>query len=95
MNHAERSVLRINKDELINRVLLFLNIILSNQDITNFYKKKLYLFKCSCYTYISLHLALTKENKIIASKYLLKGLIQNPFFIFERRFLAIIKHLLF
>lgn len=95
MNHDERSVLRINKDELINRVLLFLNIILSNQDITNFYKKKLYLFKCSCYTYISLHLALTKENKIIAIKYLLKGLIQNPFFIFERRFLAIIKHLLF
>jgi len=95
INHDTRSVINTNIDSLINRFNLFLVLVLNNQEILNYYKGKLHLFKSSCYTYISLHLALTKKNKIIAIKYLLKGLLQNPLFLFERRFLAIIKHLLF
>lgn len=95
MNHDDRSVLQIDKDKLIQRTEEFMAVVLSNKNITQYYNNKLHLFKCSCYTYISLHIALTKKNKKIAIKYLIKGLIQNPFFLFERRFLAIIKHLLF
>lgn len=95
INHDTRSVLNTNIDSLFKRFDVFIALVLSNSEILNYYKGKLHLFKSSCYTYISLHIALTKKNKPIAIKYLLKGFIVNPFFLFERRFLAIIKHLLF
>lgn len=95
INHNDRSVLQTDKDKLIQRTEKFMAVVLFNKNITQYYNNKLHIFKASCYTYISLHIALTKKNKTIAIKYLIKGLIQNPFFLFERRFLAIIKHLLF
>ena len=95
INHDTRSVLDNNIQSLIHRFDVFIALVLNNSEILNYYKGKLHLFKSSCYTYISLHIALTKKNKIVAIRYLFIGLIQNPQFVFERRFFAIIKHLLF
>lgn len=94
IQHENRSVLQTDKNKLIQRVTTFMNIILNNKDITHKYYHQLHLFKCSCYTYIALHLALTGKYKKDAFTYLIKGLRVNPLFIFQRRFLAILKHLL-
>jgi len=94
IQHEQRSVLLTKKESLINRVNTFMNYVLNNQNIVHTYKNKLHLFRCSCYTYISLHLALTGKYKSTSFYYLLKGIIENPFFIFQRRFFAIIKHIL-
>jgi hypothetical protein len=93
IQHEQRSVLLTKKESLINRVNAFMNYVLNNEDIVHTYKNKLHLFRCSCYTYISLHLALTGKYKSSSFYYLLKGIIENPLFIFQRRFFAIIKHI--
>lgn len=94
IQHENRSVLQTDKNKLIKRVSTFINLVLSNKNITQKYYSQLHLFKCSCYTYISLHLALTGKYKKDTLKYLLKGLKENPLFIFKRRFWAILKYLL-
>lgn len=94
IQHENRSVLQTDKNKLVQRVTTFMNIILNNKDIVHKYYHQLHHFKCSCYTYIALHLALTGKYKKDAFIYLIKGLKENPLFIFQRRFLAILKYLL-
>lgn len=96
INHPNRSSnSHTDKAKLIQMVEIFMQMVLSNNDIIKWYKNKLHLFKCSCYTYIALHLAITKKHNKDTMRYLLKGLKENPWFIFEHRFAAIIKHLIF
>ncbi len=94
IQHENRSVLQTEKDKLIQRIEKFMQYILNNADIIEYYKDRLPSFRSSCYTYISLHIALTKKHKKTSVYYLIKGLIEKPLFIFQRRFFAIIKHLL-
>lgn len=95
INHDDRSVLQISRDKLIQRVEKFMHIILTNKSIAQYYQNRMYLFKSSCFSYVSLHLALTKQYKKDSLLYLFKGIRADPMFLFERRFFAIIKHLLF
>lgn len=95
VDHENRSVVTDDKSQLINKFNVFMDLINNNKEIQHYYSNDLNKFKASCYTYISLHLALTKKYKIETIKYLWKGVISSPSFIFQRRFLAIIKHLLF
>lgn len=92
--HASRSVLQTDKQNLIKRVETFMNYVLNNPDITAYYKNQIHHFKASCYTYIALHLALTKKHKNTTLYYLLKGLKEKPTYVLYRRFWAILKHLL-
>jgi len=93
VNHDNRSVINTSKKELLNRFEVFTKCVLSNDTIVQYYKNKIYKFKSSCNTYISLHLALTNKYRIDSIKYLFRGIIQNPGALFSRRFLAIIKHI--
>jgi len=93
-NHDARSVVVTDKKKLIERFNVFLNIIISNKVVVDYYKDKIHLLKCSCYTYISLHLALTKKYRKDTLVYLFKGIRQNIYFIFTRRFFAILKHII-
>ena len=69
--------------------------ILINKEILNFYKN-MNVFKASCNSYISLHLALSNRHKVKSFKYLVKGFLISPFYVFSsRRFYATIKHLIF
>lgn len=94
INHDNRSVLNASKDKLIKKVELFIEIVLTNRSITQYYQNRMHLLLCGCYTYIALHLALTKQYKKESIKYLYKGIKSNPSFPFERRFWAILKHLI-
>jgi glycosyltransferase involved in cell wall biosynthesis len=94
IQHDDRSVTNFNVDKLIRSINLFIETVEANKDITSTYKSKIRNFKSSCYTYVSLHLALTKKHKLTSLKYLFSGLRYNIFFIFSRRFLAIIKNII-
>ncbi len=91
-NHDERSVLEVNKDKLISKMNLFLNKVLGNSDVVCYFLKDIKHFKTSCYSYVSLHLALAKKYKIDTLYFLFKTLLNDPLFIFKRRFFVIVKH---
>ena len=95
LQHLERSVVNININNLIKRKELMLHYLFSNKLINSKLLKYKRILKTGAYSYISLHIALTKESKKIAIKYLFKAIKQSPIFIFKRRFFAIIKHLIF
>lgn len=92
VNHDERSVLQTNKDKLISRVENLIGKVTKNPDVMAYYKKDISKFEASCYTYVALHIALTKRDRMDTVKFTLKGIMKNPSWIFTRRFLAIIKH---
>ncbi|MBO9701647.1 MAG: glycosyltransferase family 2 protein [Sporocytophaga sp.] len=93
INHSQRSVYEINYQRLIERFDIFMDIILSNKDIVNFYRGKIHKLKASCDTYISLHLAISKKQMMRSLFFLLKGFFKDPAIMFKRRFYAIVKHL--
>jgi glycosyltransferase involved in cell wall biosynthesis len=94
INHDGRSVLNTKEIELVTRVNTLLKYVLSNKDITTYYKHDLHKFKSSCFSYVSLHLALTKKYRKTAVKFLIKSIVISPSFIFKKRFFAILKHIL-
>lgn len=91
INHEGRSVTNINKEKLIKRKELFLKYTLSNPAVAEFIGNDKNKFIANAYSYIALHLVLAKYKKE-SLKYYLKTLKKNPFFIFTKRNLAIIKH---
>jgi glycosyltransferase involved in cell wall biosynthesis len=92
VDHEHRSVLETKKEKLIERVETLMKLVLNNSLVMNYYKKKIPAFISSCHTYVSLHLALTKKHRADTAKYLWMGIRQDPSFVFNRRFLAILKH---
>ena len=66
-----------------------------DEEVVKKYGKQKFKITESVYSYISLHIALSKQSKKTALKYLFKSIRISPGFIFQRRFLAIIKHLTF
>ena len=93
IEHSERSVVKINIDNLIKRKELMLHYLFSNKLISSKLLEYKSVLKSRAYSYISLHLAMSKQGKKTALKYLFKSILISPFFIFQRRFLAILKHL--
>ncbi len=94
INHDERSVVITNEDKLILRFDIFMQSILSNSIITSYYHKHISQFKASCFSYVSLHLALTGKNKKMVRTYLFKSIKASPSFIFKKRFFAILKRII-
>jgi glycosyltransferase involved in cell wall biosynthesis len=95
IEHSERSVVKININNLIKRKELMLHYLFSNKLITSKLLKYKSILKTGAYSYISLHIAMSKQGKKTALKYLFKAIKFSPLFIFKRRFLAILKHLMF
>lgn len=93
-NHNDRSVFEVNKAGLIKRMELLLKYVGENDSIMNAYPNSKQKLQASCYSYVSLHLALTKKYRTISLRYLLKTLSIKPTFIFEKRFFGILKHLI-
>ena len=94
VNHSNRSVISANSKLIIDKTLFFQNTVLNNSLITQKFNLLLKKFKSSTYSYISLHLALTKKDKKAAFSYLLKAVRYNPGIIFKKRFYVIIKLLI-
>jgi glycosyltransferase involved in cell wall biosynthesis len=93
VNHDKRSVVITNQDKLILRFDTFMKSILSNTSIVNYYSKDIHKFKAGCFSYISLHLALTGKHKLMSLAYLFKSLRVLPGLVFKKRFFAILKRL--
>jgi glycosyltransferase involved in cell wall biosynthesis len=94
INHEKRSVVVTNKDKLILTFETFMKSILSNSSITSYYKNQIPKFKSSCFSYVSLHLALIGTEKQLARKYLIKSIKASPFSVFTKRFFAILKRII-
>ena len=94
IEHPSRGVLKINKDDLINQKFKLINYALKNEDVQKKYGHLMDLIISNAYTYIALHLAISKKHRKDSIKFLLKGLHQNPRSLFKKRTLAIIKHII-
>jgi glycosyltransferase involved in cell wall biosynthesis len=93
INHDERSVLAGSPSSLIKKVTVLMELVLGNKGIQTFYAGRMNEFRSSCYSYISLHLALGKNNRREVLGYLWKSVVASPSSVFRRRSLAILKHL--
>lgn len=93
VNHDGRSVLNYDAKQFNSKILHFKSRILNSYNVISksFINKRIFL--TGIYSYASLHIALTKNNRTITIKYLLISLLNNPLFILKRRFFAIIKYL--
>jgi glycosyltransferase involved in cell wall biosynthesis len=93
INHDARSVLVINKENLIHRQQVFITHLF--EDPVAMVKYKLYkgLLTADTYTYVSLHLALTKKYRIEVIEYLWKAFTVRPAVVGRKRFWASLKHL--
>jgi glycosyltransferase involved in cell wall biosynthesis len=94
IDHGNRSVVSDDMNNLIKKVNKLMQYVLCNADVVAYYKNDINKFISSCYTYIALHIAITHKNRLQSARYLVKGISKNWLGIFDRRFLAIIKHLL-
>ena len=94
INHDDRSVLSMNKDNLIIRFSTLVDSLMKNEKFVAKFAKYKNNILANNYTYISLHIALTGSYKYDAMKYLSKAIIKRPLLILNKRFFAIIKHLI-
>ena len=94
IDHDNRSVVNIDENSLIKRQDIYLDLVLSSPLLKSFvlgYENKL---KSNSYSYVSLHLALTGKHKKICLTYLIKAIQENYTMVFNKRFFAIVKHIL-
>lgn len=89
IGHDNRSVLRMNKEKLINRVETLISIILNNPEI-NFTKQASRTFKAHRFAYLALHLAMIQE-KALSLKYFFRSVALNPGILFHRKTFGFIK----
>jgi glycosyltransferase involved in cell wall biosynthesis len=93
INHGGRSVLNYEPSQFNDKILHFKSHILHSPNIItrSFLNKRIFL--TGIYSYAALHIAMTGKNKKIVLEYLFISLLNNPLFVFRKRFYAIIKHL--
>lgn len=94
IDHNARSVVKIQKNSLIERKSLMLAEALNDKSITEYYGNKIRYFKENTYSYISLHLILAGYKKE-GFQYFIKAIKTRPLFLFSKRAMAIIKHFIF
>ena len=94
VNHDLRSVLVINRDKLIARQDAFIQHLFQDKVAIDKYNQYKNLFISDCYTYIALHLAITKKFKKDVIAYLWKAFAARPAVLGRKRFWASLKHLL-
>lgn len=90
INHDLRSVLNFNNEKLIMRLALFIHYVSKDAKFIEKYGKYLNLLTAHSFTYVSLHIALTKNNKTTSLLYLWKALIKSPSVLSTKRFYSIL-----
>lgn len=94
VQHDSRSVMHVDEEKLITRLLLFIKYVSADEA---FVKKYLWLMpamKSQALSYLSLHFAITHKHFKPAFLYFKKAWIAYPAFITSKRFYAILKHLI-
>ena len=93
IEHNDRSVLTMDIDKLIKRKQLFVKELFSENPTAIAYSSFKHIILSQLNSYISLHIALIKNNKKLSLNYLFISIKNYPMSIFSKRFLAILKHL--
>jgi len=86
-------VLVTDKDKLIKRKELFFKYLWEDQIVREKYYNYKSLILADSYTYIALHLALTKKHRISTIPYLTRSVLARPATLATRRFRATLKNL--
>lgn len=94
VNHEERSVMTFNEAKLLDRMDELLASIGGDEVFVKVYPNAVNKIKAHMLSYMALHAIITK-HKSISFKYLKLAVKSSYKEIFTRRFLAIIKHLVF
>jgi len=94
VNHEERSVMIFNEGKLLSRMQELVASVGRDEVFIKIYPTAVNEIKAHMLSYIALH-AVLSNHKRISFKYLRLSLKTNYREIFTRRFLAIIKHLVF
>jgi len=92
--HKDRSVINTNELKLSLRKYLSIGYAFDDEYVQKTFVNHRKAMEAYFDTYIALHLLLSGSTTN-AFRYLVKGIINYPLCLFERRFLAIIKHSLF
>jgi glycosyltransferase involved in cell wall biosynthesis len=93
INHNSRSILNSKEQQLVKRKELAISSAFKDLDVIKLFSPFKRAINAYWDTYISLHLVLSGKKKR-GIKYLLQAFMSYPLIVFERRFLAIIKHLI-
>jgi len=94
INHEERSVLQIDEKKIKKRIDLALKYIFADEAFEAKYGQYKNIAQAHLYLYICLHLILAKQKKR-SLFYLKKAIFWYPQIIFNRKTLAILKHIIF
>jgi glycosyltransferase involved in cell wall biosynthesis len=94
VNHEERSVLSVDEAALLHRKDLTLKYLFEDQVFVEKYGRRRKLIENEFLSYMALHLALAREPRR-ACKYLKDSVLLLPSSVFRRRFLAVVKHIIF
>jgi glycosyltransferase involved in cell wall biosynthesis len=94
VNHDERSVLVVDEAALLNRKRLTLKYLFEDAVFVEKFGRQRKLIENEFLSYIALHLALAREPRR-ACKYLKDSVLLLPSSVFRRRFLAVVKHIVF
>lgn len=94
INHDERSVLKVSEAELLDRKDLTLRYLFDDPAFVEKYGGKRRVIESEFLSYMALHLALGGGTGR-ACKYLKDSVLVLPTSIFRKRFLALLKHIVF
>lgn len=93
IQHDLRSVMEVNGTKLIKRLELFIKYVEADSVFQEKYKALTPPMKAQAWSYIAIHFAITHNNFKEAMHYFLKAFKIYPPFVFQKRYWAIIKHL--
>lgn len=93
INHSSRSVMSYDEMKLVRRKELALRYAFEDHAVQKKFGPFVNTMIAYCDSYIALHLVLSRQHKQ-SIKYLKSACLRTPSFMFERRFAAIIKHLI-
>lgn len=93
IHHDDRSILNMDKQQLIERKQLMLKYLFNNPIIMEKFGKYKSLLTADAYSYIALHLGMTKHYRE-GLKYLIKSIAVYPLGIFKKRMLGLAKKLI-
>lgn len=93
VEHSGRSVVNTNRQRLIDRVMLLETSLLEDEEFLRFIGKSLHFFKANNRSYIALHLALAKNDRIGTLLYLAKAIKCSPKVFRTRMFYGALKRI--
>ena len=94
IQHDERSVISTSPEKLIKRIALLEKYLSSDEAFVNKFGDKMRVIRSNLQIYISLHLALMKNQRLNAIRHLIRALTISPLALKRRAFYGALKNIL-